>query len=143
MKSSGPFYLALIQNPQSNVWFKRQNLGVNAIDKIMKSLVKDTKLQNSSKGLTNHSTRKTLVKKLRSNIVQLSMIIRVTGHAQEQSLDDYDKGNETEQRHISHIISNTANAMNPGSSFPPQKNLSAAPATSSTSTGASHNQRQK
>lgn len=31
MKSGGPFYLAPIQNPQTSVWFKHQNLGENAI----------------------------------------------------------------------------------------------------------------
>ncbi|KAJ7343080.1 hypothetical protein OS493_040653, partial [Desmophyllum pertusum] len=56
----------------------------------------------------------------------------------EQSLDDYDEGNETEQQRIFHIISNAANAMNPDSIFPPQQNLSA-----TSSTGASQVQTER
>ena len=102
--STGPFYLALIDNPQTSVWYKRQRLGTNSIDSMMRNIIKNSKVE-STKKLTNHSARKTLVKKLRTANVERQSIIQVTGHASEKSLDDYDEGNEQEQQVLSHIIS--------------------------------------
>ncbi|CAB4003172.1 zinc finger MYM-type 2-like, partial [Paramuricea clavata] len=67
-------------------------------------MIADTPVASSSKRLTNHSARKTLVKKLRLNNVERSSIMNMTGHRNEQSLNDYDEGNENEQRHISDLI---------------------------------------
>lgn len=132
LRASGPFYLTPLPNvtPNNSVWFKRQNLGVNSIDKIMKMMIADTPLEGSSKRLTNHSARKTLVKKLRANNVERSSIINVTGHRNEQSLNDYDEGNENEQRQISNLISNAKAA-----------NKTTSPTTTST-TVTTHSQQQ-
>ena len=46
------------------------------------------------KKITNHSARKTVVKKLQRYGVQRSDIITVTGHASEKGLDFYDEGDE-------------------------------------------------
>jgi hypothetical protein len=106
LRTNGPFYLPPLSKTtrNNNVWFKVQNLGVHSIDKIMKTMIADTPLASSSKRLTNHSARKTLVKKLRLNNVERSSIMNVTGHRNEQSLNDYDEGNKNEQRHISNLI---------------------------------------
>ena len=48
-----------------------------------------------------------MVKKLRAAIVERQSIIQVTGHANEKSLNDYDKGSEREQQQLSQIISRT------------------------------------
>ena len=42
LREKGPFYLAIIENPKTNVWYKKQRLDVNSIDNMMKSVVKDT-----------------------------------------------------------------------------------------------------
>nr|XP_058964826.1 uncharacterized protein KIAA1958-like [Pocillopora verrucosa] len=55
LRDEGPFYLAIIENPKTNVWYKRQRLGVNSIDNMMKSVVKNTALETSKKKLTNHT----------------------------------------------------------------------------------------
>ena len=55
------------------------------------------------KRLSNHSVRKTVVRKLKANGVPKSEII-TTGHRQDQSVEDYDSGNEDEQRQLSNII---------------------------------------
>ena len=70
------------------------------------------------KRLTNHSSRKTLVKKLKAANQPRSAIIGVTGHTNERSLADYEEGDESEQRLISSIISsdgqaNTSNQRRP------------------------------
>ena len=112
LRTNGPFYLAPLSKttPNNDIWFKAQNLGVHSIDKIMKTMIADTPLASSSKRLTNHSARKTVVKKLRLNNVERSSIMNVTGHRNEKSLNDYDEGNENEQRHISNLIGNSKSA---------------------------------
>ena len=107
LRDKGPFYLAVIENPKTNVWYKKQQLGVNSIDHMMKNIIKNTPLEKTNKRLSNHSARKTVVKKLRAANVERQSIIQVTGHANEMSLNDYDEGSENEQRQLSHIISRT------------------------------------
>ena len=55
------------------------------------------------KRLSNHSIRKTVVRKLKASGVPKSEIITITGHRQEQSVEAYDSGNEEEQRQLSNI----------------------------------------
>ena len=106
LRETGPFYLALIERPKTAVWYKKQRLGVHSIDHMMKSIVNSTSVASAGKRLTNHSARKTLVKKLRAANVERQSIIQVTGHASEQSLQDYDEGNEQDQKMLPSIISN-------------------------------------
>ena len=44
--------------------------------------------------LTNHSDRKTVVKKLKSSGVPKCELKNITGHSSKQGLDDYDAGDE-------------------------------------------------
>ena len=37
MRNSGPFYLALKERPKTQVWYKRQRMGVNSINSFMKN----------------------------------------------------------------------------------------------------------
>ena len=83
--------------------------------------------------LTNHSVSKTLVKKLKASNQPRSAIIGVTGHTSEQSLEDYEEGDEEEQRQISSILSAPVcqqdhNSRPVPSSFPIQHNQTATPA---------------
>ena len=103
MRNSGPFYLALNERPKTQVWYKRQRMGVNSINSFMKNMASQADIQG--KKLTNHSARKTLVKKLKAANQPRSAIIGVTGHTNERSLADYEEGDEKEQRLISSIIS--------------------------------------
>ena len=38
MKTTGPFYLSVIDKPVSNAWFKKTPMGKNTIDCIMKKM---------------------------------------------------------------------------------------------------------
>ena len=49
------------------------------IKQMMKNSIKNTPLETSSRGLRNHSDRKTVVKKLRAANVERQSIIQVTG----------------------------------------------------------------
>ena len=64
MQDSGPFYLALNERPKTQVWYKRQRMGINSINSFMKNMASQADIQG--KKLTNHSARKTLVKKLKA-----------------------------------------------------------------------------
>ena len=81
-------------------------MGKNAIFKIMKSMKENSPLRDMcpEKRLSDHSVRKTVVRKLKAKGVQKSEIITITGHRQEQSFEAYDSGNEDEQRQLSNII---------------------------------------
>lgn len=72
---------------------------------MMKSIIQGTSLESSGKRYTNHCARKTVVKKLKSAGLERSSIVKVTGHRNEKSLDDYDEADEIEQRQLSNAIS--------------------------------------
>ena len=58
----------------------------------MKEIVSGTELQHSGRKLTNHSGRKTLVKKMKQANVPEESIIKVTGHKRTHGLKSYDPG---------------------------------------------------
>ena len=95
LRSSGPLCLNIIHKPVSNLlWYKNVPMGQQTINSIMKRMIENSPLRNSNKKLTNHSARKTLVKKLRQNYIPKSEIIGITGHSREAGLDAYDSENE-------------------------------------------------
>ena len=108
LRQVGPLYLTPIPNPISALlWYKSLPMGQNTINNLMKSMASNSPLQQStSKKITNHSARKTLVKKLKSNNVPKSEIIGITGHNSEAGLDAYDSGDENQQCVISNAIDN-------------------------------------
>ena len=103
--NNGPLYLSINYNTRNDVWYKDQKMGVNRITEIMKRIVSGTTFSGSKK-FTNHSGRKTVVKKLDEAAVPRNKIIAVTGHCNEKSLDDYvDVMNNDQSRELSSIIS--------------------------------------
>ena len=76
---------------------------------MMKSVIEGTSLEDSSKTFSNHSARKTVVRTLKTASLEQSSIVEVTGHRNEKSLDDYDEGDDSEQRQLSHTINNARN----------------------------------
>ena len=109
MKTTGPFYLSVIDNPTLNVWYKKTPMGKNTINNIVKTMKENSPLNDMipDKKLTNHSARKTVVKKLKSCGVLNCEIKNITGHKSEQGLDAYDLGDKREQRVLSNIIDGT------------------------------------
>ena len=112
MKTTGPFYLSVIDKPVSNVWCKKTPMGKNTIDSIMKKMKLNSPLIDlcPEKRITNHSARNTVVKKLKSSRIPKCDIKNIT----EQGLDDYDSGDEREQQMISNIIDNSGPATSRG-----------------------------
>ena len=66
----------------------------------MKRMKENSPLASSGRRLTNHSTRKTLVKKLKQVKVPGSEFIKITGKSSEKGLEAYDNGDEAEMRSI-------------------------------------------
>ena len=81
-------------------------MGKNTISKIMQTMKENSPLQQMcpEKRLSNHSVRKTVVRKLKAKGAPKSEIVTITGHRQEQSVEAYDSGNDDEQRQLSNII---------------------------------------
>ena len=73
----------------------------------MKRMIENSPLRNSDKKLTNHSARKTLVKKLRQNYIPKSEIIGIIGHKSEVGLHAYDSGTRNNS-----AISNATDTVN-------------------------------
>lgn len=82
MKKSGPFDLTVIDKPVSSVWYKKTPMGKNTINTIMKNMKENSPLKDlcPEKNLTNHSARKTVVKKLKSSGIPKCEIKNITGH---------------------------------------------------------------
>ena len=112
MQTTGPLYLSCIKNPSSKVWFKKPPMGENKINEMIQSIIQGSTLENSTKMFSNHNPRKTVVKKLKTAGLERSSIVKVTGHRNEKSLDDYDESDEVEQRQLSHTISNNSGELN-------------------------------
>ena len=116
MKTTVPFYLSMIDKPVSNLWLKKTPMGKNTIDSIMKKMKLNSPLIDlcPDKGITNHSARKTVIKKLKSSGIPKCEIKNITGHTATQGLDGYDSGDEREQQLISNIIDNSGPATSRG-----------------------------
>ena len=82
-------------------------MGVHTLNNIMKNVISKSPLE-TSKHITNHSARKTLVKRLQQNSVTKSEINSITGHSTEVGLDPYDSGDEKQQQAISNAIDNSS-----------------------------------
>ena len=103
MRTSGPLYLAIIQRPKTEVWYAKSRMSEHKLGSIMKTLAQTISIDG--KKISNHSTRKAVVAKLKKAGQPRHKIIQITGHANETSLDDYDEIDEEERGTLSHIIS--------------------------------------
>ena len=74
----------------------------------MKTMAKKAGLDNSGKRFTNHSVRKTLVRKLQKEGVPNDKITAITGHKSEQSIAEYTDTDLEDHRRITLLISHNA-----------------------------------
>ena len=107
LRNMGPFYLTVIDAPLTDVWYKNQAMGVNTINTMLSRMKKKSPLAElcANKKITNHSARKTTVRKLKSFGFPKCEIKNITGHSSERGLDAYDSGNEDEMFAMSSAIS--------------------------------------
>ena len=81
-------------------------MGINTIANMMKNLVKSSPLSENPKKITNHSVRKTVVRKLKCAGFQKVDTKNIIGHANEQGLDPYDEGNDDQLKAMSTVLAN-------------------------------------
>ena len=75
------------------MWYKTVPVGIHTINNFMKTMIEKSPLNSTSqKKITNHSVRKTVVKKLKSAGFDKADIIDVTGHSSTHGLNSYDEG---------------------------------------------------
>ena len=48
LKKTGPFYLAVIDKPQTSVWYKKTPMAENTINNIMKAMKENSPLKDSA-----------------------------------------------------------------------------------------------
>ena len=94
MRTSGPLYLAIIRRPKTADWYAKYRMGEHKLGFILKTLAQAIDVDR--KHIVNHSTRKTVVTKLKKAGQPRHKIIQITGHASECLLDDYDEIDEDE-----------------------------------------------
>ena len=112
MRNTGPLYLSVIDRPKTNVWFKKMPMGVHTINTIVRNMTQNCPpLKSINKKITNHSIRKTAVRKLRESGFQKAEIKNVTGHASEAGLDAYDSGDDDELMAMSTTLLNGKRPM--------------------------------
>ena len=108
LQNSGTLYLQPLRKPKPSLWYSVQQLGINQIASFMDEIKRSANL-DVSKHITNHSVRKTLVKKLKKAGVS-NTVIAITGHKPEDSLKHYDEVNIDNHRRISKCISSGSDA---------------------------------
>ena len=109
LRNTGRFYLVPMKNTCylfSEIWYMTQPMGKNTINTFMKDMIAGTDVENGRKKLTNHSARKTLVRKLKSAGIPESSIIKVTGHTTTAGLTNYDPEDENEFQSMSNAVQN-------------------------------------
>ena len=113
LKEEGPFYLSPIINPvNENIWYKTVPLGVNSLNNILKTMVERSPLTEKT-NLTNHSVRKTVVKKLKKAGYQKAEIVDITGHSSVKGLNSYCEGDELQQQQMSNAIEAVTSSKHP------------------------------
>lgn len=106
LKATGPLYLRPLESPRKDVWYSLQPVGIHTINTYMKEIAKDGRLDCTNKKFTNHSVRKTTVKKLQKAGVSNDRIAAITGHRNEQSLRDYADADPEDHKALSGILCN-------------------------------------
>ncbi|XP_028413918.1 uncharacterized protein LOC114536765 [Dendronephthya gigantea] len=71
-----PFYLGIDHNRNPKYWFTTQPMGRNTINNLMKTMCMNAGIIDEEHKLSNHSARKTMVKKLKENQIPDTDIIQ-------------------------------------------------------------------
>ena len=102
-----PFYLAVIFNPRTSMWYKSSRLGEKPLGNVLKNMAKAA---GFNKKISNHSARRTMISNLKHKNVDRFDICQITGHRNPKSIDDYSEMSFNQQKSVSNIISHQAEA---------------------------------
>ena len=122
LKDCGPLYLRPLDTPRQDTWYSLQPVGVRTIDTYMRKITSLAGLNSTNKKFTNHSMRKTTVRKLQKAGISNDKIAAITGHRNEQSLRDYATVDLEDHKAIGAVLCNSdpfQNFTNSQSKAPP------------------------
>ena len=104
--SDSPFYLGInhTKNPTEKPWFKASAMGVNKLNSIMRTMA-DKAGFDEKRRLTNHNARKTMIQKLNDNNIPPTHIMKLSGHRNVQSVNNYSTVSNEQQKNMSLILS--------------------------------------
>ncbi|KAK3746503.1 hypothetical protein QZH41_001762 [Actinostola sp. cb2023] len=94
------FFLSPVDNPKTNIWYKKSPVGVNALRKMMATIKSTAGIQGK---FTNSSGRKTAIQSPRGEFSPLE-IAELTGHANSDSISSYSHNPLEKQRRISNKL---------------------------------------
>jgi hypothetical protein len=109
-----PFYIAPNTMPISATnpkWFRKQVVGINKLGSIMKKMKEKANITERKK-LTNTSSRKYLIQKLRDKNIPPTDIMQISGHKNVQSINSYSNISEKQQQTYSNYLRNTGHPSN-------------------------------
>ena len=86
MKPDSPLYLAVVESPKTEVWYKWQPLGVHSLGQFMKTMADAVSLTGKH---TNHSARRTMITAIRHENVNPLEISQLSGYKNLKSIDSY------------------------------------------------------
>ena len=70
LQEKGSFYLQPMDNPKTEIWFKAVRMGTNTLGNLIHKMKETSPLNGTDTRMTNHSARKTVVKKVQKRDVQ-------------------------------------------------------------------------
>ena len=131
-RMTGSLYLRPLRKPKPTLWYSTQPVGEAKIKQFMKVIAEKAGLSGKGKRYTNHSVRKTLVRKLQKGGISNDKITAITGHKSEQSIAYYAATDLDDHQSISHIISKDQRQHEPPTSaldiqLPPRQPLQPLP----------------
>lgn len=105
LQPDAPFYIQPLNESQWNankiVWFKQQAMGIHSLGTIMRTMSQASNIPGKK---TNHSGRKTTIKRLREASVEACDIVQLTGHKNVQSINNYSEVSTKKQKQMSDIL---------------------------------------
>ncbi|XP_022808714.1 uncharacterized protein KIAA1958-like [Stylophora pistillata] len=107
IKPDSPLYLAVIKSPKTEVWYKRQPLGIHSLGQFMRMMADSVNLTGKH---TNHSARRTMITALRHKNANPLDISQLVGHKNLKSIDSYSTVSVEQQKEISLKISSHCGA---------------------------------
>mgnify|MGYP001546801570 CR=1 FL=1 len=128
-RAQDPFFVQInhSRKDSSNIWYKRQPLGINSMKNIMKEMAKAGNIPGRK---TNSTVRKTTITRLCDNNVEHNSIAHLSGHKNLNSIRSYANVSLHHQELMSDILSGKiVNAHNPLASAMGRKALEPAPST--------------
>ena len=93
------------QKAPRSLWYSIQKVGEATIKTYMKTIIRNGGIDTDGCRFTNHSIRKTTVRKLQKAGISNDKIASITGHKSEETLRDYAATDMEDHKKISNILS--------------------------------------